>query len=67
MDRMKAIFGKRKFTIALLALILTFVLALIGVVDGSNWMMSVAAIVGLYSGFEAGEGAAHAIANSRSA
>ena len=66
-DRIKYLFGKRKFTIALLALFMTFFLALIEVVDGGNWMGTVGFIVGLYGGAEAAEGAAHAFANNRSA
>jgi len=67
MDRLKVIFGKRKFTIALTALVMTFILALLEIVDGGNWVGAVSFIVGLYAGFEAAEGAAHGIANSRSA
>lgn len=51
---------KRKFLIAASALVLTFVLALLGVVEGSHWVAAVSAIVGLYGGAEAAEGYAHA-------
>lgn len=51
--------GKRKFLIAATALVFTFVLALIGVVSGSNWVAAVTTIVGLYGGAEAVEGWAH--------
>lgn len=47
---------KRKFTIAALALVMSFVLALTGTVDGGNWVAAVGLIVGLYSGAEALEG-----------
>lgn len=62
-EKLKLLFGKRKFTIALLSLMMTFVLALMGVVDAENWFKTIAAIVGLYAMFEAGEGAAHSFAN----
>lgn len=51
---------RRKFVIAAVALVMTFVLALFDVVDGSNWVGAVSAIVGLYGGAEAAEGFAHA-------
>lgn len=62
-DTSKLLFGKRKFTIALAALVASFVLALWGVVDAEAWWKVTTAIVGLYGVAEAGEGAAHAIAN----
>lgn len=51
---------KRKFVIAATALLLTFILACMDVVNGSNWATAVSAIVGLYGGAEAAEGYAHA-------
>lgn len=47
---------KRKFTIALVALVMSFVLALVGTVDGGNWVAVTGLIVGLYGGAEALEG-----------
>lgn len=64
-DSLRLLFGKRKFTVAVMALMMSFVLALIGVVDAENWRWCVAAIVGLYAAFEAGEGAAHAAFNDK--
>lgn len=52
--------GKRKFTVAAAGLVFTFVLALVGVVEGSQWVQAVGLIVGLYGGAEACEGFAHA-------
>jgi len=49
------LYGRRKFTIALLALIMTFVLAFCGIVSGGNWVTAVGLIVGLYGGAEMGE------------
>ena len=43
------------FTIALLALTMTFVLAVCGIVSGGNWVTGVGLIVGLYGGAEMGE------------
>lgn len=51
---------KRKFVIALSSLTFSFILALTGTVDGSNWVAAVGLVVGLYSGAEAAEGWAHA-------
>lgn len=50
---------RRKFVIAASALVLTFVLALVGVVTGGNWVGAVGAIVGAYSTAEAFEGYAN--------
>lgn len=47
---------RRKFAIALVALVMSFVLALIKVVDGANWVAVTGLIVGLYAGSEALEG-----------
>lgn len=63
MDSTKLLYGKRKFTIAFTALVMTFVLALWGVVDAEAWWKATTAIVGLYGAAEAGEGAVHAITN----
>lgn len=52
--------GKRKFTIAAMALLMSFVLAFVDVVDGGNWVAVVGLVVGLYGGAEAAEGMAHA-------
>jgi len=41
-------FGKRKFTIALMSLIMSFVLALMGLLSAEGWWKVVTAIVGLY-------------------
>ena len=49
------LYGRRKFTIALLALTMTFVLAVCGIVSGGNWVTGVGLIVGLYGGAEMGE------------
>jgi phosphatidylglycerophosphate synthase len=46
-------YGKRKFTIALLALCMSFVGLLLGRLDGGNWVLVTTGIVGLYSGAEA--------------
>lgn len=51
---------KRKFVVAMTALVMTFVLALKQFVDGGEWVMAVGLIVGLYGGAEALEGRAHA-------
>ena len=59
-EKLKALFGKRKFTIALMALIMSFVLALMGLVTPEAWWKCVTAIVGLYTGAEAWEGIGHA-------
>lgn len=48
---------KRKFIIAFVALCMTFVLALLDVVDSGGWVGSVGLIVGLYATAEAAEGA----------
>lgn len=61
------LFGRRKFAIAMTSLVMTFVLALTGVVDGGNWQGTIGLIVGLYGVAEAAEGAAQAFANNRSA
>lgn len=48
--------GKRKFVVAMTALVMSFTLALADVVDGSNWVAVVGLIVGLYGASEAAEG-----------
>lgn len=50
---------KRKFLIALLALVFTLGLAMAGKVDGGQWVTAVGLIVGLYGGAEALEGRGH--------
>lgn len=50
---------KRKFVVAMTALVMSFVLALTGVVSGGNWVGVTSTIVGLYAGAEAWEGAQH--------
>lgn len=57
---MKLLHRKRKFVIAAGALVFTFILALVGVVSGANWVTATSTIVGLYGGAEAAEGFAHA-------
>lgn len=47
--------GNRKFSIALLSVVLTFILGLVGVVDGGNWVAAVGLIVGLFGGANAME------------
>jgi len=47
---------KRKFLVAVIALVMSFILALMGILEGSQWPLTVAAIVGLYGGSEAAEG-----------
>ncbi len=47
--------GTRKFTVALLALGMSFVLALIGTLDGSEWVMAVGLVVGLFGAANVGE------------
>lgn len=54
---------KRKFLVAMVALVFSFALSLAGIVDGGNWVAVTAAIVGLYGGAEAVEGFAHARKN----
>ena len=47
--------GKRKFTVALLALGMSFALALFGILAGSEWVTTVGLILALYgaaNGFE---------------
>lgn len=66
-EKLKAIFGKRKFTVALLALFMSFGLAVAGRIDGGNWQWCVTAIVGLYGAVEAAEGVGHSVAKNRSA
>lgn len=51
----RILYGRRKFTIALLALALTFTLALLRIVAGGEWVTAVGLIVGLYAGAEMGE------------
>lgn len=51
---------KRKFAIAFVALVMTFVLALLEYVDGNNWVTAMGLIVGLYGTVEAAEGFANA-------
>lgn len=55
---------KRKFVVAMTALVMTFILALKGGLSGGEWVMAMAAIVGLYGGAEAIEGRAHARSQS---
>jgi len=40
--------GQRKFVIALLALLCSFALALVGKMTGSEWVTAVGLVVGLY-------------------
>lgn len=47
---------KRKFVIALVALLASLGLAIGGVVEGGEWVTAVGLIVGLYGGAEAWEG-----------
>ena len=47
--------GKRKFTIALLALAMSFVLALSGIIAGSEWVTAIGFIIGLYGAANVGE------------
>ncbi len=42
------LFGRRKFTIALLALLLSCLLALLGKIDGTAWTTAVGLTLGLY-------------------
>ena len=51
----RILYGRRKFTIALLALALTFTLALLRIVSGGEWVTAVGLTVGLYAGAEMGE------------
>lgn len=62
---MKLLHRKRKFVIAATALVFTFILALLDVVSGSNWVAATSTIVGLYGGAEAAEGFAHARFNQQ--
>lgn len=55
---------RRKFAIAGAALVMSFILALVGVVEGPQWVQVTGLIVGLYGGAEAAEGFAHARGNS---
>lgn len=54
--------GKRKFVVAMTALIMSFVLALKGgqTLSGGEWVACIGLIVGLYGAAEAAEGHAHA-------
>lgn len=54
--RLPLLLGKRKFLTAMTALVMSFILALEGTVDGSNWVAVTGLIVGLYAGSEAVEG-----------
>jgi len=47
--------GKRKFTVALLALVMSFVLALAGILAGEQWVVAVGLVVGLYGAANVGE------------
>ena len=49
------LFGKRKFIIAGTALLMTFFLANVHVVDGSQWFHTIGAIIGLYGVANVGE------------
>ena len=48
------VFGKRKFVIALLALLLSAVLVFVGRVSGDHWPTTVGLIVGLYGAASVG-------------
>lgn len=56
--------GSRKFTVAMVALVMTFILALpvCGVVDGGQWVAASGLIVGLFGGANA---AVHATASEK--
>lgn len=54
------LYGKRKFVVAMVALLGSFVLAAFDKVAGEHLVILVPAIVGLYSTTEYLEGAAHA-------
>ena len=47
--------GKRKFTVALLALVMSFVLALADILAGSEWVTALGLIIGLYGAANVGE------------
>ena len=47
--------GKRKFVVALLALCMSFVLALAGILAGGQWVTAIGFVVGLYGAANVGE------------
>ncbi len=47
--------GKRKFVVALLALGMSFALALVGILAGSEWVTAIGLILGLYGAANVGE------------
>ena len=51
----RLLFGRRKFTIALLALVMSFVGLAFGWLDGGQWVTAIGLDIGLYSGAEMGE------------
>lgn len=52
---LRILFGRRKFTIALLALVASFVGLAFRWLDGAQWVTAIGLIIGLYSGAEMGE------------
>jgi len=47
--------GNRKFIVALIALVMSFVLALVGVLAGEHWVTTIGLIVGLFGAANVGE------------
>lgn len=55
---------RRKFTVAIVALCMSFALGLVQVLDGGQWVTAIGLILALYGGAEAWEGAQHAKARA---